>query len=241
MRCMRWLLLLPSAVLLLSCYSVRVGGDGGIEPVDALARARRTCVRDTECFPDERCRQFLVRDVERVCALPCEDGDELCADGSFCVFGWCFPGASGGDDPGGCLSVHDCAVGRACATLGPGTLGVCTERLCGDHAECPSGQACIGSTCSPVCHPWDGRACPPGTVCFAGQCRLPAQVIECEPEGFVDYGCEEGEVCWGRAPSWQCVAPDAVPPLTRCREDEAWLQTRRFSHEYSGCFARRAE
>lgn len=77
-----------------------------------------------------------------------------------------------------------------------------------------------------------------GFVCYAGQCRIEEQVRECRPEGIVDYGCVEGQVCWGNNASWVCVEPEEVPPLTRCAEHETWLDTERFQHVYRGCYPR---
>ena len=234
---MRWVLA-TWAMLSIGCYAAAGPSDAGArwDAARPPPRGRRVCTSAADCFPDEACRRFLVAHTESVCALPCAPESELCEDGSFCLSGYCFPGAPAGGD-GTCLSVLDCPFGTACRNIGLGTRGECTNELCAADVECGSGTACVGRTCTRVCHPLDDT-CPEGFVCYAGQCRIEAQVRECEPEGIVDYGCGEGQVCWGSNARWVCVTPEEVPPLTRCLDNEAWLNTRRFQHQYTGCYSR---
>lgn len=225
------------------CYGVARPADGGLPDAaasDAPRRSRRVCTTQAECEPDEECEQFLVGDRERLCAVPCSSApstDELCPDGLFCGHGACFPGRLTAP-AGGCASPLDCPAGMACRIRGPGTRGSCTADLCDDHADCPPDSACIGRTCSPVCHP-DDEACPEGFVCFEGQCRIAEQVRECWPYGLMSAPCDEGLVCWGNTADYECLSAEQVPERTRCAASQAWLDTFRFEHLYSGCFERR--
>ncbi len=124
-----------------------------------------------------------------------DEGMGLCSALQICDRGRCIdPCFEGG-----------CPTGLTCSTA-----GVCIDDACAD-VTCPSGERCIGGTCTGVC---GGVVCPPGQDCVGGACRDLCASVTCS-------GCEvcASGTCGTRCEVTGCASGEACDENGRCVEE----------------------
>lgn len=141
----------------------------------------------------------------------CATGVMQCHDGLLACMGQSAPGAEScngvDDDCDGQVDNGDlCADGKVCFE------GTCVGKCGSGEFKCPSSLVCdseSGFCMDPLCQ---GKSCPSGSVCRAGECKAPCEGVTC-PVGLV---CRQ-DVCVDPCAGVACD-DDAVCDQGVCRE-----------------------